>query len=323
MSATSPSISERPAKSNRVVIIKINDRCPLHCRHCSLGFSEDYKGNAYRMSEEVLADTIAQIDPAVYGVVLFTGGEPSLEPALLRVGIMACKFQGLLSALSTAPVWAASRSSAERFLDNIPGLDVMMLSYDQYHLEFLPVGHYETAVRVARGRGLMLGVNVCYTDDAEKEDLFEKISSVSDLIQIVNVNRTVLVGNAAKPDNLKLDYLRIESVNDLERIPRSCTLGNILIDESHAVHGCCWSQTVTKSPLSIKKQPDGLAATLNTIEQSQLFQSVRTHGFIDALNPKGKEALVRLIKGRNFVNQCHVCLTAMKEARSEIWSEYV
>jgi hypothetical protein len=45
-------------------------------------------------------------------------------------------------------------------------------------------------------------------------------------------------------------------------------------------------------------------------------------GFIDGLNSNGQKALFQLLKGRGFANECHVCLTAMKEGGSDIWEKF-
>src|SRR5207253_2894387 len=122
-----------------------NNRCPLRCRHCSVGFSDQYKGNDQRIDADELIDLITAIDPGIYDMVLFAGGEPSLEVALLRIGIAACKTRFLRSAIVTAPIWAVNEEAAKRFVDSVPGLNQIILSYDKYHLEFLKVAHYEMA----------------------------------------------------------------------------------------------------------------------------------------------------------------------------------
>jgi len=310
-------------KKMRAVTLSINNRCPLRCRHCSVGFSDEFKGTDNRLSIEEMADIIEAIDPRVYDMVAFAGGEPSLEPALLRAGIIACKARGLLAAIVTAPVWSTSPEAAERFLASVPGLDIVCLSYDRYHLDFLKVSHYENAVRTSSAQGLTVGINMCYTGEAEKKELLDKIAAVSHLTGI-NTMRTVPVGNAAKlENNVVMDQIRVETVADLDRIPRGCILGMSYLDESHSVSGCCWSQYAPRSPFMVAKQPGGLAATFAELEQGERFQAFRARGFLDGLNSKGQESLAKMVKGRSFANECHLCLTAMQEGSVEIWDEFI
>ena len=316
-------MSNNPLKSGlRVVGIKLNNRCPLRCRHCSVGFSNEYRGNNYRISADELRDIIAAIDPRIYTMVSFSGGEPSLEPSLLRVGIDACKAKGLSSVIVTAPIWAANPSAADQFLDSVRGLDHLVMSYDRYHLEFLKVAHYETAARAAASRGIFASFHITYSAEAELAELKDKIARVWHLGGESSM-RTIPVGNAANAGNVKMELISIGSIGDLARIPRGCLLGNVLVDETRSVYGCCWSCGVQRSPFSVSKQPGGWAATMKQLEENVLFQTVRASGFIDALTPKGQEALVRLVKGRGFANECHLCLTAMQEGGAEIWDECI
>lgn len=311
------------SKSLRTITVSINNRCPLRCQHCSVGFSTEFKGTDDRIGIEEMLDIIRAVDSNIYGKIIFAGGEPSLDPALLRAGIVGCKVMGLSTAIITAPVWAATRSNADRFLDSVPGLDHVILSYDRYHLEFLKVAHYETAVWAAIERDLIVTLHICYTEESEKTELLDRIAGIRQLVGI-GLTRTVPVGNAAKANsNIKMEGVSIESVDDLSRIPRGCILGSVYVDKKHTAHGCCWSIYAPQSPFSWPKRPEGLASTLEYLENDARFRAVRARGFVDALTPNGQKALAQLLKGRTVANECHACLTAMREGHSEIWDEYI
>jgi hypothetical protein len=238
------------------------------------------------------------------------------------VAIDACKTHGLLSAIVTAPVWASKPEAADRFLDRIGGLDVLILSYDRYHLEFLDIACYETAVRAAAGRRIDVFLHVTHSNEAEMEELLARVASIRPLCRVSNM-RTVPIGNAANPSNVEMEYTTVDVVDDLARIPRGCVLGNAFIDEGGAVHGCCWSKMAARSPFSVSNGAQGLKKALEDLEESELFQAVRAHGFLGALTPKAKEALVQLVKGRPFTNECHICLAAMNEGNEQIWDEHI
>jgi hypothetical protein len=78
-----------------------------------------------------------------------------------------------------------------------------------------------------------------------------------------------------------------------------------------------------RSLFSVSSGPQGLKKALDDLEENELFQAVRAHGFLEALTPTGKEALVQLVKGRSFTNECHICLAAMNEGNEEIWDEHI
>jgi hypothetical protein len=114
----------------------------------------------------------------------------------------------------------------------------------------------------------------------------------------------------------------VERVADLVHIPRGCVLGNALIDEERAVHGCCWAATVSGSPFSVSTRGMSLSRALDNLENINGFQAVRARGFIDALTPRGQEALVDLVKGSRFANECQICLTAMRHGKEALWRQH-
>jgi hypothetical protein len=211
---------------------------------------------------------------------------------------------------------------AERFLDSVAGLDRLTISCDRYHLEFLKMAHYETAVRAARDRGIYAAITMSYADDAERDVLVRQVGAVLPNVPLGGI-RIVPVGNAADPSNVPPALIRVETPGDLARIPRGCTLGHSHIDEHRALHGCCWSRLAAKSPFSVSNNPHGLREAFNQLEQSELFQVVQSHGFLDALSLAGQEALVRLVRGRAFANECHICITAIQHDNREIWEQCV
>ena len=306
----------------RVVTVMINERCPLKCRHCSIGFSETNKGSGYRVTPEDLVHIIRGIDPKVYDVVLFAGGEPSLDPALVKLGIDTCRDSGLAAAMVTAPFWATTEASTKRLLDQVEGLSRLLLSYDYYHLEFLKYSQYENAAREAAARGMKVDIHISYSKEAEKQSLIASLESIQSLVYI-DPMCTVPVGNAAEPGRVELEYVTVNSVKDLDAISRCCFLGHPLVDSKFGVHGCCWSSLGEESPFSFAGNGKGLRATFGEMEASPIFQSVRQHGFLGALSSRGREALVEQVKGQQFCNECHICIAAMKKGSNEIWNNCV
>lgn len=303
----------------RFLTVMINERCPLKCRHCSVGFSETYKGTGFRVTPEDLVHNIQCIDSDTYQAVLFAGGEPSLDPALVKLGIDTCKDMGLETAMVTAPIWASTEASTKRFLDKVQGLSMLMLSYDYYHLEFLKYSQYENAAREAAARGMFVNLHITYSKEEEKQGLIDSVASIRPVV-FIDPMRTVPVGNAAEPGRVDMDFVTINSVKDLDALTRSCVLGNSLIDSRNNVHGCCWSNLGEVSPFSFVGKNQGVSEKLKEMEESPIFQAVRKHGFLDSLSEQGREALVEQVKGQQFCNECHICIAAMKRGSEEIWN---
>jgi organic radical activating enzyme len=302
----------------RSVTIVVNERCPLRCRHCSVGFSETYRGNSYRIEEATLVRIIEGIDRDVYGAVLFAGGEPSLDPWLVKTGVDACRKAGLSSSMITAPVWASSQETAEKFLNQVEGLREITLSFDLYHLEFLKFRHYEIAAREAAKRGIHVQFHITYSKEPEKSFLMAVIAPILPLID-VSCMRAVPVGNAAT--QVEMEYVTIETVANLEAIPRGCLLGKAIVDSKLQVHGCCWSSLGEESPFSAGLGEHPPAGAFAKLENSAAFQAVMKDGFIDSLSARGKELLFDRVRGQRFATECDLCVATMKKGAEGVWRE--
>jgi organic radical activating enzyme len=303
----------------RTVTININRRCPLRCKHCSIGFSDTYHGSDTDLNAEKLESIIREIDTSIYGMILMAGGEPSLNPSLIRAGIAASRGAGVLSAIVTAPIWAPSGAKACGFLDKIPGLDVLILSYDDYHLEFLEWGHYRNAALEAMKRRIGLVIQIAFTREDQKQRLIRSLKGLAVLAQ-VNPMRTVMIGNAVE-NHLDGEYIQVSEVTDLDQIPRGCVLGNSFIDEKLGVHGCCWSTAAQASPFSVPTVPGdpSLSSAFRKLEGNPVFQAVRHRGFLDALTDQGRGSVVAAVRGESFSSECEICMRLMKYETRHVW----
>ena len=303
----------------RSVAININTRCPLKCKHCSLGFSESFHGEQSSLSADDLSSMIAGIDSSVYDMVLLAGGEPSLNPDLIWTGIQAAKQADLLSSIVTAPIWASKAPAAQRFLDKIPGLNILILSYDDYHLEFLSRSHYRNAALQAMARGMQVVFQIAYTTEDQKSRLVGSLDGLRDQGAHIHTMRTVLVGNASTTD-LDVHYHEVKDAAGLEQIPRGCVLGNAFIDESFGVHGCCWSTAAEDSPFSMKScGRESLGKQFRQLEDDDVFQTVRRHGLIDALTDEGRQLVAQQVRGEKFGSECDLCIRLMRQEAAAVW----
>jgi organic radical activating enzyme len=307
----------------RLVTIFINKRCPLRCRHCSVGFSESFHGSTFRIREEDLVNIIEGIDPSIYKLVVFGGGEPSLAPSLIKLGVDTCRKSGLLSGIVTAPIWSSSPARAKAFLDRVCGLTDVILSYDSYHLEFLKFAHYENAVREAFQRGIRVGINLTYSDESEKQPLIDSLGPLMFGISYLGTSRAVPIGNASVQDKVGMQYITITAPADLDAVPRGCILGKAYVDEDLRVHGCCYSCTGEHSPFSFRGNGSPIASIFQEMETDPLFQSVLKKGFLGSLSPAGKQLLFHRVQGQRFGTECDLCVHIMKKDATAIWQQCV
>jgi organic radical activating enzyme len=296
----------------RTVTLILNDRCPLRCRHCSIGFSKERPGSAGTMDPNKLAGLITTLDPKLYDMVILAGGEPALVPDLVTTAVDACRAAGIASALTTAPYWARKRASAQAFLDRITRPDFIILSLDKYHLEFLKIADYETAADEAIKRNVCVAVNICYANTADRDELTAAIGSFAHRLVILNYSRIMPKGNARQLPELLSESVNVSQPEDLDRIPRSCLIGNVVVNRNFDLHACCWSGDIEDSPLFMAADATH-SSVLATVDGNPRYQRVRRHGLLDGLDPAQKTRLFERVRGSQFVDECHLCMSLMEQ----------
>jgi hypothetical protein len=306
------------ASALRAFGIIINDLCALSCRHCSLSYTDGYRGTKWQIGEAELRDAVRAAADGPYALVLMAGGEPALAPQLLRMGVNACCEHGILSAVVTAPVWAATPETAGRFLAKVEGLNILMLSYDRFHLEFLTLKHYANAAREAKRRGMHTFLNICYASVAEKTALTEDVVCLRNVVDQIHYQAVLPLGNAT---GINVEAIEIESEADILRLDRSCVAGNALLHRDGSVYACCWAARAKDSPLGYTRgSGGGVRSALAAMEAHSTFVSFSTHGPIDALSPPGRRRVAEMVRGKQFVNECDLCIHLMQQSASE-WTE--
>ncbi len=128
-------------------------RCNAECRHCFF--------DAGPTRDEVMSLELAQraIDEAKQlgaSWVSLTGGEPFLEPKLLSELIQYASSAGLNTEAVTNGFWAETIPDAKERLSSLRmhGLDVLNLSLDDFHREYIPVSSVRNAFNAAKELGI-------------------------------------------------------------------------------------------------------------------------------------------------------------------------
>src|SRR5262249_5132917 len=125
-------------------------------------------------------------------------------------------------------------------------------------------------------------------------------------------------GNARSLDRAVGATTSVTSCEDIDRIPRSCRIGNPAVLTDLRMHACCWSATVPHSPLQFSNDAsDG--ADLRAMEEDQAFQVYLRHGIIDAMTLDEKRKVAELVGGREFVNECHLCMDLLRDRTWRSW----
>jgi Radical SAM superfamily len=139
---------ETPQPTPRILSLMPTYQCTAACKSC--GTLSSPQATA-RLTAGQVNRAIAQAAAAGIEVVVFTGGEATLEPDLLFAGLAQVVNLGMASRLVTNAHWAASDASALDFVARLraAGLSEINYSTGDQHARFLPVEHVLRAVRAA------------------------------------------------------------------------------------------------------------------------------------------------------------------------------
>lgn len=336
----------------KAVGILLNDRCPLKCAHCSIGYSDTNQGTRATIAEDDLTALVHAFVDDGFDMIVFTGGEPTLTPQLLRKGLKAARDRGVRGLMVTAPVWAKSLAAAENFVKGQPDLDIVVLSYDRHHLHFLTIEHYTNAVAAILAVGASVTFNLCYSHEEERAELYASLLRLYPDLQVlpshlfgvstqldiswqqarnlmrvgmskgprVSFQRIVPVGNGTSLPEVWREAVMLESIEDFERIERSCNVGRVVaLDTGINLHACAFAPVIHGSPLSFELDPaTGFAASLKKLNSDERICTLKEKGLIGSLTIDEKERLLASLRGKPIVNECHLCISAL--ARPEIVS---
>jgi hypothetical protein len=205
--------------------------------------------------------------------------------------------------------------------ESIGPLDVLILSYDQYHLEFLAFQNYENAVAEAAAVGTAAILHLSYSTELELQALKHSIAALRPSLRGVSVMRVFKYGNATQPGVIRADPVIINSAEDLRRVHRSCFLGTAVVDDANRVHGCCWSVIAERSPFARELKATPLGAALQHIENDGLFRTMRRSGFLDSLSARGRAEVAARMMGQAVTQECEVCVKMMTADADCVWRE--
>jgi hypothetical protein len=121
--------------NNAILTLMLTEGCNFKCRHCVYDCSIEKSQSIIPASE--LLNILADYKAAGGDFVQFAGGEPTLCMDTLLEGIKYCASNGIGSNLVTNGWWGNNDlfySYMLKFEES--GLDVISLSFDEYHAEF-------------------------------------------------------------------------------------------------------------------------------------------------------------------------------------------
>ena len=291
-------------------------RCNAACRHCYLDAGPS------RMEKMSRWEVLGYLDEAsalsTLRMVSFTGGEPFLLPDLLREALSHASEMGLRTEVVTNCSWAGSMEEAREQLGALAeaGLDVINISVDDFHQEFIPFSHVRNCYEAARELGLKITILCTIAKSSEL-----RVEKVVDLLGDTNIH---IMGEDTTPFNRFKTYaMAVETAfipaGRGSRIPRGewvighrpvvgpCfhILRDIAIDPSGRVLPCCSAAGLISSLNLGNAKRESLSRIVEGGRGREVFRILVERGPQGLLDVKGDEA------PGSYVNKCHLCYEAL------------
>jgi MoaA/NifB/PqqE/SkfB family radical SAM enzyme len=275
--------TERSFFSNLEIVI--TSRCNIKCRHC---IYDCQPSSTKKLSKPLLKDLIRQASnlPSLRSVI-FTGGEAFLEYENLVESIALCGELDLESSVVTNGYWALNPNITKQKLKKLNGLNILYVSTDSFHQEFVPVDRIRNIIEACNEFGIKCIVRISYLNDPTHEiGIIKKQLTESEGLYTISTMPVAPFGRAAE---LKDTFLFYEY--NPHGIP-CCGADNPVIDVNGDVKFC---------PGGLFCHPDNSLLTVGNVfyeTLEMLRASTNFNPIVQMLRLHGPSGLVHLVRNQ-------------------------
>ncbi|MDD5058677.1 MAG: radical SAM protein [Sideroxydans sp.] len=281
--------------------ISVTMQCPLQCRHC---ITESGPEVSRQMTEDEALHYIRTAHHAI-NHISFTGGEPLLDQKRLLHLIEAAKAEGYVVSVMTSGHWASHHSHAHEILNRLKtaGLDMLGVSLDRYHLDFIDVSRCRNIAEACEKLEIPIAVRViAKPDDNFADEVKELLAHTK---AKVHAHFPVKLGRA--------EELEMSSFRHSKMPTDKCeTVTALDIEPGGNIYACCGPGPYMKkgNPLILG---NALSENLFDILQEALsnpfmkvINTLGPKGLLDALQANGFGYLVPIRE--SYTDTCQLCL---------------
>lgn len=129
------------------------DQCTAECAHCCMRSSPIRRDRlTYDQIQSAIDDLCSR---QMLGTIIFAGGEPTLLGETLLDSIAYASSLGINTRLVTNVAWAINETKAHLGVNRLreAGLRELNISYDDYHLPFIPPVNLKLCYHATKGAG--------------------------------------------------------------------------------------------------------------------------------------------------------------------------
>lgn len=290
------------------LVLTLGYRCNMFCSSCFIG--ERLHDHETELTYE---DCVEAIESAArlktIGSVAFVGGEPFVYYKLmLRVAAYVHRHYQCPLNVTTNASWGKSPEMVQRLLDPLHalGLRWMLVSLDEYHLEFGTIRQAALCLDRAVGLGIDTSVQVILRKGGPRAaDFREELASEIDVDAIKWIeNPCSAIGNAET-------LLEPEDLTWHARVPvGGCNAGEILnVQPDGEVKPCCGAGLMSDRLSLCNAKTESIYKGVQKAEVDPLLNSLIAHQGPRELEAMlieaGREDLVE--RHAPFTDACHAC----------------
>lgn len=272
--------------------------CNAECRHCFFECGPDRKEV---MSLELGKKAIDEAANLNAKWISLTGGEPFLQRDLLFDLLEYTDLNGLNSEIVTNCYWAETQKTAEKILSQLKlkGLDVINISLDDFHQEFIPIKKVVNAYNAALNLGLKIVIMITVAKDSEIEgNIIQTLLNDTKIQKIgtplIQKPNALLIESPVTPAGRGAN-ITVTNLTTVNMIKCSEVIRDIGVGPNGDIYPCC-------GPLASK-------LNLGNLNKNSLENLLESSLEIPLIN--------KIRNGTNlmefYASKCHACLSLVKK----------
>jgi len=283
--------------------IHVTYACPITCAHCALYCSPK---NRFTLPLNHILETIRNLPVSTTKMVTFTGGEPFLLGRDLISAVYEASHRGFMTRVVTNAYFAEDLATASNRLSALSnsGLHELLISWDDYHTQYIPFASIRNAYWTAKDLGLKVAIylvqasNSSWTAERVKHELGGDTSAPHIIIGSP-LNRT---GRA--------EYNLQHAGPSAKRVLGPChyVLAGPALSAKNKLLACCGLIPETKAlVLDQNLEPNRLNAALEKGRQSLLLNWIFLRGPYAIMEWLSKRYRIPIIDIKEVGGNCEAC----------------
>lgn len=285
---------------NGGVYISPTKRCNAKCRHC---VAQNNKQMLVDAEFEDIMDWIEQIHECGIKGVHFVGGEPFVVKQSLNAYIKRLGELGMYAGVVTNGLWAKTREEGIAVLEEMPDLDILIISSDKYHLEYIDSGIVKNAIEAGLATGKFVVINVTYVESSEVKEINEIYKEYRDKIVIQSVKAMPFDGE----DSQKIR--RSSLFQKPSKVASFCGIGNYFVDCNGKVSACCQSSRSknTRYLCLGNMKEEKLSEMDRRFKSSDIYKFFKKYGPRGLIEIFSQSRFGNKLIDRQYTSACEIC----------------